>query len=100
MVDRLRRVKYLQCGYVDLAMQTRVQKWGDSLALRIPQFFAAEVRRTEGAPVEVSLIEGKLVIQPLARPPLTLDDLVQGVTDANLRGEWDTGPVVGREVLR
>lgn len=79
-------------------MKTRVQKWGNSLALRIPQSFAAEVRLTDGASVELSLIEGKLVIQPLAQPPFTLDDLLKGVTDENLHGEWDTGPAVGREV--
>lgn len=79
-------------------MKTRVQKWGNSLALRIPQSFAAEVRLTEGMPVELSLVEDKLVIQPLVQPPLTLDDLLQGVTDENLHDEWDTGPAVGKEV--
>ena len=79
-------------------MKTRVQKWGNSLALRIPQSFAAEIRLTEGASVELSLVEDKLVIQPLPQPLLTLDDLLQGVTDENLHGEWDTGPAAGREV--
>ncbi|HEY7424075.1 MAG TPA: AbrB/MazE/SpoVT family DNA-binding domain-containing protein [Gemmataceae bacterium] len=79
-------------------MKTRVRKWGNSLALRIPKSFAAEVRLTEDTPVELSLVEGKLVVQPLAQPPLTLDELLQGVTDENLHGEWDTGPAVGKEV--
>jgi antitoxin MazE len=79
-------------------MKTRVQKWGNSLALRIPQSFAAEVRLTEGAAVELSLVEGKLLIQPIAQSPCTLDELLQGVTDENIHGEWDTGPAVGREV--
>ncbi len=79
-------------------MKTRVQKWGNSLALRIPQSFAAEVRLREGTPVELSLVEDKLVIQPLVQHPLALDDLLKGVTDENLHGEWDTGPAIGREV--
>jgi antitoxin MazE len=79
-------------------MKTRVQKWGNSLALRIPQSFAAEVQLREGAAVELLLVEGKLIINPLAQSSLTFDDLLRGVTDENIHGEWDTGPAVGREV--
>jgi antitoxin MazE len=79
-------------------MKTRVQKWGNSLALRIPQSFAAEVRLSEGAAVELSLVDGRLLIQPLAPSLITLDELLRGVTDENIHGEWDTGPAVGREV--
>jgi antitoxin MazE len=78
-------------------MKTRVQKWGNSLALRIPKAFAAEAGLREDAPVELSLREGAIVIQPVPRAPLTLDELLRGVTDQNLHGEWNTGPAVGRE---
>jgi antitoxin MazE len=78
-------------------MKARIQKWGNSLALRIPKPMAAEVGLRENAPVDLSLVEGKLVIQLTARPPLTLDELLRGVTDENLHGEWDTGPAVGKE---
>ena len=79
-------------------MKTRVQKWGNSLALRIPKSFAAEAGLREDAPVELSLVQGKVVIRPIAPEPPTLDELLRGVTDENLHGEWDTGPAVGREV--
>ena len=79
-------------------MKTRVQKWGNSLALRIPKAFAAEAGIREDAPVELSLHEGKLIIQVLAPKPLTLGELLRGVTDENLPGEWDTGPAIGKEV--
>ena len=78
-------------------MKTRVQKWGNSLALRIPKSFAAEAGLREDSPVEVTLREGEIVIQPLSRVPLILDELLRGVTDQNLHGEWDTGPAVGKE---
>jgi antitoxin MazE len=78
-------------------MKTRVQKWGNSLALRIPRSFAAEAGLREDAPVELSLDEGKLVIRPLPPEPLTLGELLRGITDQNLHGEWDTGPAAGRE---
>jgi antitoxin MazE len=79
-------------------MKTRIQKWGNSLALRIPKAVAAEVRLAEGTRVEVSLAEGKLVVRPLAPEAPSLEALLRGVTDDNLPGEWDTGPAVGREV--
>jgi antitoxin MazE len=79
-------------------MKTRVQKWGNSLALRIPKSFAAEAGLQENAPVDLSLVDGKLVVQLVAPQPPTLEELLRGVTDQNLHGEWDTGPAVGREV--
>jgi antitoxin MazE len=78
-------------------MRARVQKWGNSLALRIPKSFAAEVRLQKEAPVEISLADGKLVIRPIAEPKLTLKQLLAGVTKENLHREIDTGPVVGKE---
>lgn len=78
-------------------MQTRVQKWGNSLALRIPKSFAAEAGLQADAAVELSLVEGRLVVERLAPPPLRLDDLLRGVTEENLPGEWNTGPAVGKE---
>lgn len=79
-------------------MKTRVQKWGNSLALRIPKSFAEEAGLHADAAVELSLVEGKLVVQPIGTQPLTLEELLRGVTDENLPGAWDTGPAVGKEV--
>lgn len=79
-------------------MKTRVQKWGNSLALRIPKSFAAEAGLHADAAVELSLVGGALVLRPITPQPLTLDQLLSGVTDENLPGEWDTGPAVGKEV--
>ena len=79
-------------------MQTRVQKWGNSLALRIPKSFAAEAGLKADAPVELSLVKGKLVIERAAPGSPTLEELLRDVTDENLPGEWPTGPAVGKEV--
>ena len=79
-------------------MKTRVQKWGNSLAVRIPKSFAVEAGLQANAAVELSLVVGALVVQPITPQPLTLDQLLRGITDANLPGEWDTGPAVGKEV--
>lgn len=79
-------------------MRTRVQKWGNSLALRIPKSFATEVGLAEDSAVDLSVKDGRLVVQVEAEEPLRLEDLLEGITDENLHGEWKTGPAVGREV--
>ena len=79
-------------------MKARVQKWGKSLALRIPKSFAAEAGLHADAAVELSLVGGTLVIQLITPQALTLEQLLRGVTDENLPSEWDSGPAVGKEV--
>jgi antitoxin MazE len=80
-----------------MAMKTRVQKWGNSLALRIPKAFAEETGLSANSAVELSLADGGLVVQPVIPRALTLGELLQGVTKDNLPGEWDTGPAIGKE---
>ena len=79
-------------------MQTKIQKWGNSLALRIPKPFALEVGLDQNSIVEVSVSEGKLLLEPVAAPEYTLDQLLEQVTESNLHSEVDTGPAVGNEV--
>jgi antitoxin MazE len=78
-------------------MKTRVQKWGNSLAVRIPKAVADETGLRADAPVEMSVEAGGIVVRPSKRPPLRLEDLLKGVTSKNIHGEADFGPPVGRE---
>ncbi|MBI2934032.1 MAG: AbrB/MazE/SpoVT family DNA-binding domain-containing protein [Chloroflexi bacterium] len=78
-------------------MKTRVQKWGNSLALRIPKSFANEVGLQRETSVEVSLDDGKLVITPVSKPKATLKQLLAKVTKENLHHEVDTGYALGNE---
>jgi antitoxin MazE len=78
-------------------METRIQKWGNSLALRIPQAFAREIGLSQDSSVELSLEEGRLVITPVPAAGVRLEDLLAGITPDNLHGEADTGSPVGNE---
>ena len=78
-------------------MRVQVQKWGNSLALRIPKPFAAEVQVEEGTFVDLSVVKGKLVATPATSKKITLSQLLAKVSRANLHGEVGTGPSVGRE---
>lgn len=79
-------------------MKARIQKWGNSLALRIPKSFAAEAHLEQDTVVDLALEDGKLIVAPVAEPTFTLEELLAGVTDDNLHGEVDTGPAVGKEI--
>ena len=78
-------------------METRIGKWGNSLALRIPQSVAASMGITLNATVELTPRGEQLVISVLNRSPAKLDDLLARVTEDNLHGEVETGPPVGGE---
>jgi antitoxin MazE len=79
-------------------MQTRVQRWGNSLALRIPKAMADEAGLKDDSSVRLTLRDRQLVIEALVQEPLSLDALLAQVTAENLHREVDTGPAVGGEV--
>ncbi len=78
-------------------MKTRVRRWGNSLAVRIPKSFAEEVGLEHDSPVDLRLSGGKLVLEPSSPPSPRLDELLRRVRKSNLHGEVDTGPAQGRE---
>jgi len=78
-------------------MKTRVQKWGNSLAVRIPKHVVREVGLEYNTAVEMKVEEGKLIIQR-SESATTLDQLLARVTNENLHSAIDTGEAVGNEV--
>ena len=79
-------------------MKARIQKWGNSLAVRILKSYAIEVGLDNKTDVELSLADGKLVMTPYARPKFRLKQLMAQITDENLHNEVDTGSAVGHEI--
>ena len=79
-------------------MKARIQKWGNSLALRIPKPFAEEASLHEDSAVDVTVRSGKLVVVAIEEPQLTLEDLVAKITPSNRHAEVETGKAVGNEV--
>lgn len=78
-------------------MRTRIQRWGHSLAVRIPKPFAEEAKLAEQAEVDLTVVNGKIVVTPAAKRPVRLADLLSGVTKRNLHDAVDAGAPVGRE---
>ncbi len=79
-------------------MKVQIQKWGNSLALRIPKSFAVESKIEQGSTVEVSLESGRIIVFPVMEREFSLDELLAEVTAENLHGEVETGAPVGGEI--
>jgi len=80
-------------------MLARVQKWGNSLALRLPKALTEEANVHLDSPVEITVRDHTIVIEPVReKKAYDLDELLAGVKPGNLHGESDFGGPVGREV--
>lgn len=75
-------------------MKMVVQKWGNSLGVRIPSIYVKELGLQNGNSVDVTEEDGKIVI---AAPRKTLGDLLSRITDENMHSPIDTGASVGNE---
>lgn len=79
-------------------MQTKVKKWGNSIALRIPKAFAEEMGIAPDTAVELTITNGSLVITPVQTPAFSLEDLLAAITAENIHEEIDSGPPMGKEI--
>ena len=78
-------------------MQVALRKWGNSLALRIPAGFARQIKVRQGDPVQLSLTDNKLTIQP-AKPSFQAKSLIRKIKKHQLHKETDWGASRGVEV--
>jgi len=77
-------------------MGTQIGKWGNSLAVRIPGAYVKDLRLKEGMDLDVSILEGGIMLRPPSRE-YSLEELVAGITPENRHGETDWGQALGRE---
>ena len=76
---------------------TKVQKWGNSLAVRLPEHVVAEAGFTPGKEVTVKNVRNTIVIAPVRRKRPTLAELVATITPENLHEAVDWGEPMGKE---
>lgn len=80
-------------------MKTKIRKWGNSLAVRIPKSFAVQTKIEQDSIVDLSLVNGEIVVKPPAeKPKYTLDELLADISEENIHRETDWGKPVGKEV--
>jgi antitoxin MazE len=78
-------------------MRARISKWGNSLAIRIPKPFGAEISLAHGTEVELSIEDGSIIITPVSSN-YDLESLIEGITPENKHAETDWGEPKGAEV--
>jgi antitoxin MazE len=79
-------------------MRTRIAKWGNSLAVRLPRDIAERIRLEVGMPVEIEIEGGALVLRQ-AEPRYALAELLAGMTPEAMHEAFDWGPDLGREQI-
>ncbi len=78
-------------------MLAKVQKWGNSLAVRLPKALADEAEVRLDTPVEISVRDHEIVLRVVGGR-YCLDELLARVTNENKHGETNTGHPVGGEI--
>lgn len=78
-------------------MRIQIQKWGNSLAFRLPKVFAREAKVRQGSAVELSFTAGKLILTPLSKSSYTLKSLLARINKRNIHREEDFGRSAGQE---
>ena len=77
-------------------MLTTIQRWGNSLAVRIPKPFALQTELAENSEVDISLEGNRIVVSPAVKE-WKLDALVAGITSRNAHKEISWGDKTGSE---
>ncbi|TYQ30021.1 AbrB/MazE/SpoVT family DNA-binding domain-containing protein [Pseudanabaena sp. UWO310] len=78
-------------------MTAAIAKWGNSLAVRIPQAMAEQLQIQAGSEINIEIIDGKIILTPHRRKKYTLDELLDNMTVEHLHPEISTGVSVGNE---
>lgn len=76
---------------------SRIAKWGNSLAVRIPLAIAKQASLTEGDSVKLALDAGGNIVLRPARRKYELSDLVAQITPKNRHPGIDWGRPQGKE---
>ena len=77
-------------------MKATIQKWGNSLGVRIPKVMADDLNLRNGSEVELLEDTDKIIIRPQRKP--ILDDLLAAINEDNLHGEVNSGDPTGKEL--
>lgn len=77
-------------------METHIQKWGNSLGVRIPIHLAKQLQLQSGSVVRISIEEGRLIIEP---QKYDLNIMLKEITPHNLHHlELEDNGLIGNEV--
>lgn len=80
-----------------MLVDTRLNKWGNSWAIRIPNTFLQELQLDPTQPLNISVEKGQIIIKKTS--PHTLKSLIKAITPENRHGEiQDNYQPLGKEI--
>lgn len=79
--------------------ELKIQKWGNSLALRIPSSIAKRAGFHAGQPVRLSMRDSSVLVSPAGKPFLTLGQRLAIFDPQSHGGEAMAAKQTGREVM-
>jgi len=77
-------------------MEAMVQKWGNSLGIRIPNLIVREFSLKNGSVVNINDNGNEIVIKPIKKSRLS--EMLDKINGQNLHQELDWGKPVGKEI--
>ena len=78
-------------------MKATIQKWGNSLAVRIPKTITKDSMVSEGSSIDIMVENGKIVLSPVKKE-YSLTELIKNITIDNIHSEISTGNQTGGEI--
>ena len=79
-------------------MSTTIQKWGNSLGVRLPLELAYRYGLRQGSPVSLVAAPDTTMLEPLSAPHLNLTAMIGKISKRNLHKEFGWGNKLGKEV--
>jgi len=79
-------------------MQSKIQKWGNSHAVRIPKAIIEMAKIKENDKISIEVKDGNIVILPI-RKHKSLDDRIKEYEGKYKCEEWNTGKPQGKEIF-
>ncbi|MCL4385476.1 MAG: AbrB/MazE/SpoVT family DNA-binding domain-containing protein [Actinobacteria bacterium] len=68
-------------------MITKIQKWGNSLGLRLPNAYIKELKLKENSAVEIKVENKQIVISPVETEEYELKELLSRISESNIHKE-------------
>jgi antitoxin MazE len=81
-------------------MTATIQKWGNSLALRLPKTLADDANIAEGTRVELVRTAEGVLLKTRPKPSYRLSELLKGINAKNRHGETEWGRPSRREIVK
>ncbi len=79
-------------------MIQKIDKWGNSLGLRLPKTITERLSLNEGSTLVITIEKESLVLRPQKKYYRSLDELLDQISPKNIHSPLDWGKPQGNEV--